>query len=109
MLFKSDIAKNKHDAYYDTPIYSCLASSIFFSVCSAITYFSLISFDLTLDAVSTSIAVSSVRIFLFPESTSNIFCSISYNYFLLLAPSIISLSFSLSKSGLSFFTNIPNN
>lgn len=54
-------------------------------------------------------ADSSVKIFLFPDNTSNIFYSISANYFLLLAPSIISLSFSLSKSGLSFLTNIPNN
>lgn len=109
ILLRSEITKNKQDAYYATETYSCLAESIFFSVYSAMIYFSLISFDFNLDAVNISIAVSSVKIFLFPDNTSKIFYSISANYFLLLAPSIINLSFSLSKSGLSFLTKIPNN
>jgi len=78
-----------------------------FSVFSATIYFSLISLEVTFEAVRMLIADSSVRMFLLPDNTCNIFSSISASYRLLSADSIINRSFSASRSGRSFLTNIP--
>jgi len=72
-------------------------------------YFSLISFEVSFEAVKILIAVSSVKIFPEFPKTSKILFSISVNYFLFSAPSTIIFSLAYSSSGLSLLTNIPNN
>lgn len=105
---RSETAKKRQAASYDTSLYSRRAVLIFCSVISAIACFSLISLDFSFEAVSTLMASSSVSMFFLPESTCSIFSSISKSYFLLSAESIINLSLSSSSSGRSFLTKIPS-
>lgn len=74
MFARSEILKNKQAASLLTDLYSCLAASMFFSVISAISCFSLISLDLVLEAVRISIAYSSLRMFFSLPKTCRIFC-----------------------------------